>query len=359
LSKKFYGLFLLTAVFFYPFCVSADTLNQKMERIVKEFQRQIVDIDPGEDYVVVVRTFFDRHTKKPSKRSEQIKDIVFQIVRDKYLGKSKVAVLNWRSETPLEMKDSSTADEVYYKQGLWEKNLVENFGKGFLVTGTTGATAEVVEIYAELIDLTTGRVLTSSKETLPLGPDDHAPVLKTMPAQELAAPEAAPEIPPVPAKIETAPEAAQKEMPSKDASENLQYNVIEGSDFKYEGYLKDGKKHGQGTLSFENGDKYIGQWQNDQKHGRGTYVYADGDKYEGQWKDNKMHGRGTYYFKSGNKFYGQWQNDQKHGQGTYYFKNGDKWEGTYVNNKKHGRGVYTWANGKSQEEVWANGKLVK
>jgi hypothetical protein len=213
------------------------------------------------------------------------------------------------------------------------------------VTGTTAATAELVEVYAELVDLTTGKVLAGSKETLEPGPDDIV----------LAPVEAAPAATAAPSEIKAAPEALEKEMPFKE----LQSKVIEDASFKYEGYVKDGKKHGQGTLSYKSGDKYVGQWQNDQKHGQGTYIYADGEKYEGQWKDGHMHGQGTYYFKNDNRFTGQWQNDKKHGRGTYYFKNGDTWEGPYVNDQKHGRGVYTWANGKSQEEVWENGKLVK
>ncbi|MBL7181357.1 MAG: hypothetical protein ABIK98_10310 [Pseudomonadota bacterium] len=330
LSKKFYIPFLLTAVFLCPFHARADDLNQKIERIVKDFRQQIGDIDSSKDYVIVVRTFFDKNTKKPSKRSEKIKDTVFRMIGDEYLGKSKVAVLNWRSEKPLEIKDSSGADEICYKQGLWEKRLVEDFGKGFLVTGTTAATAEFVEIYAELIDLTTGKVLTSSKENLPLGSDDIVPAQETLPSeqpeagepgqaqktppsQQLTPAEAAPAATAAPSEITAAPQALEKEMPSKDELKDLEYKVIEGDNFKYEGYVKDGQKHGQGTLFYQSGDKYIGQWQNDQKHGRGTY----------------------------------------------YFKNGDTWEGTYVNDKKHGRGVYTWANGKSQEEVWENGELVK
>lgn len=369
LSKKFYVPFLLTVVLFYPPGARADDLNQKIERIVKSFRPQIGDIDSG---VIVVRTFFDKQTKKPSKRSEKINDSLFRMIRDEYSGKSKIAVLNWSSEKPLEIKDSSSSAEIFYKQGMWEKKLVENFGKGFLVTGTTAATAELVEVYAELVDLTTGKVLAGSKETLEPGPDDIVPVQKTMPsqqlgagepgqtqktppAQQLAPLEAAPAATAAPSEIKAAPEALEKEMPFKD----LQYKVIEDANFKYEGYVKDGKKHGQGTLSYKSGDKYVGQWQNDQKHGQGTYIYADGEKYEGQWKDGHMHGQGTYYFKNDNRFTGQWQNDQKHGRGTYYFKNGDTWEGPYVNDQKHGRGVYTWANGKSQEEVWENGKLVK
>ena len=285
-------------------------------------------------------------------------------------------ILNWRSIKPFEIEASSNADEIFYRQGLWEQKLVENFGKGFLVTGTTVTADELVEIHAKLIDMTNGKMLASSKATLPRGPDDdvaaqEAPQIipsgtgevtkarKVSPAVPLAAVAAAPPNQEIPSGKIAVSDVLKTEMPLKEKLKDLQYKVIEGINSRYEGYVKNGKKHGQGTLSFKNGDNYVGQWHEDKKHGQGTYIYADGEKYVGQWENGNMHGEGTSFFTSGNKFTGQWQNDKKQGRGTYFFKNGDKWEGSYVNNKKHGRGVYTWASGESQEEVWKNGKLAK
>ena len=365
-------LFLTAVVFFYPVCAKADGLGQKVEGIVKDFEQQIVGIESGNEYFIVVRSFFDVNSKQHSKRSEKVTGRFFENIRDRYSGKSNVVILNWRSIKPFEIEASSNADEIFYRQGLWEQKLVENFGKGFLVTGTTVTADELVEIHAKLIDMTTGKMLASSKATLPRGPDDdvaaqEAPQIIPSGTGEVTQARKAP-----PAAVAAAPpnqempsgkiavsDVLKTEMPLKEKLKDLQYKVIEGINSRYEGYVKNGKKHGQGTLSFKNGDKYVGQWHEDKKHGQGTYIYADGEKYVGQWENDNMHGEGTSFFKSGNKFTGQWQNDKKQGRGTYFFKNGDKWEGSYVNNKKHGRGVYTWASGESQEEVWENGKLAK
>jgi len=62
---------------------------------------------------------------------------------------------------------------------------------------------------------------------------------------------------------------------------------------KFEGQIKDGKRHGQGTFHSADGDKYIGEYKDDKMHGQGTYHFADGDKYIGEWKDGKEHGQGT------------------------------------------------------------------
>ena len=318
----------------------------------------------------MVRSFFDGHARQTSKRSEEVTESIFRNFRDRYFDKTNIVMLHWMSAKPLEIK-ATNADEIFYRQGIWEQKLAENFGKGFLVTGTTVTADELVEIHAELIDMTSGKVLASSKETLPRGPDDvavqEAPQIMPSGTGEVsqarkappAAVAAAPPNKEMPSEKIAVSDVQKTEMPLTEQLKDLQYKVIEGTKSRYEWYVKNCKKHGQGTLSFKNGAKYVGQWHADKKHGQGTYIYADGEKYAGQWENGTMHGEGTYFFTSGNKFTGQWQNDKKQGRGTYFFKNGDKWEGSYVNNKKHGRGVYIWASGKAQEEVWENGKLVK
>ena len=51
----------------------------------------------------------------------------------------------------------------------------------------------------------------------------------------------------------------------------------------FEGEYRDGKEHGQGTLTWHNGDRYEGGWRNGKPHGYGVQTYADGDVYKGIW----------------------------------------------------------------------------
>jgi len=69
---------------------------------------------------------------------------------------------------------------------------------------------------------------------------------------------------------------------------------------KYEGEWKDGKKHGQGTLTWANGSKYEGEWKDGKRHGQGTLAWASGKKYEGEWKDDVASG-GWLYWANGQK----------------------------------------------------------
>jgi len=63
---------------------------------------------------------------------------------------------------------------------------------------------------------------------------------------------------------------------------------------------KEGKREGQGTCKFANGESYEGEWKNGKMEGRGCFKMADGDVYDGLWKGGLKDGRGTYYYASGN-----------------------------------------------------------
>ena len=69
----------------------------------------------------------------------------------------------------------------------------------------------------------------------------------------------------------------------------------------YEGEMKDGIRHGQGTYFWKSGDKYVGEWKNGKRDGKGTMYYASGKKYIGEWKKSELHGEGIIYYKNGVK----------------------------------------------------------
>jgi hypothetical protein len=49
---------------------------------------------------------------------------------------------------------------------------------------------------------------------------------------------------------------------------------------KYEGEMKDGKKHGKGKINYANGVKYTGDWINDIRTGQGVLTFTNGHRYE-------------------------------------------------------------------------------
>ena len=69
----------------------------------------------------------------------------------------------------------------------------------------------------------------------------------------------------------------------------LQYGV-----YSYTGERSNGKKSGQGSIVWPNGDRYVGGFLADTMYGIGTMYYADSNRYEGDWKDGVQNGHGKF-----------------------------------------------------------------
>jgi hypothetical protein len=84
----------------------------------------------------------------------------------------------------------------------------------------------------------------------------------------------------------------------------------------YEGYFKDGKRHGRGKIYSPRGTYYEGDWKDHKPNGMGIKRWRDDCKnrqdetYVGSWKNGKMDGYGTYVDSNGNATTGQWKNNQ-------------------------------------------------
>jgi len=74
----------------------------------------------------------------------------------------------------------------------------------------------------------------------------------------------------------------------------------------YEGEVKDGKPHGQGTYYLANRDRYVGNWTDGKYNGQGTFYFANGDRYEGEFKNSLFNGQGTFYYANGARYIGAW-----------------------------------------------------
>jgi len=85
---------------------------------------------------------------------------------------------------------------------------------------------------------------------------------------------------------------------------------------------------------WENGTKYMGEWKDGKRHGQGNMTYHDGSKFVGKWKDGKKHGQGTDTYGDGRKYVGEW-------------KDGYKWNIEYKN--KYGQILRRWVNGVLQK----------
>jgi hypothetical protein len=94
----------------------------------------------------------------------------------------------------------------------------------------------------------------------------------------------------------------------------------------YEGELKDGMMHGQGTLQNNQlTSRYEGLFRNGMKHGHGVLATND-SYYQGEWNYNKMQGAGIYTDRVG-RFEGKYDAGLKDGEGTLHYNDGGVFRG--------------------------------
>ena len=135
---------------------------------------------------------------------------------------------------------------------------------------------------------------------------------------------------------------------------NAKWYYTAGLKFKYSGDLQNGKPHGYGTATFDDGDKYVGNWVDGDRSGQGTHYFNDGTTYIGQWRDSKCHGRGKMTWENGDVYDGGYAYGERSGMGTYKAGSGNtlsncpdcvKYEGYWKNNTKEGTGKCYDKNG--------------
>lgn len=60
------------------------------------------------------------------------------------------------------------------------------------------------------------------------------------------------------------------------------------------------------VYTYPDGSKYEGEMKDGRRHGRGIWVRADGLKYEGEWEDDKPSGKGKLITLDGKICIGEW-----------------------------------------------------
>jgi len=102
-----------------------------------------------------------------------------------------------------------------------------------------------------------------------------------------------------------------------------------------------------GYISYSNGERYEGNFKDGKRSGNGVMTYfvpskADGSLqkaiFKGAWRHNQRNGEGTMTWeRDGSVFKGQWKNDQKF-FGTETLGNKDVYIGYFKDNEFHGQG---------------------
>ena len=89
-----------------------------------------------------------------------------------------------------------------------------------------------------------------------------------------------------------------------------------------------------------------------------TVQYDDGTFYEGELKDGVRHGTGTLRTPTGYEYTGTFVDGEIRGEGTARFPNGSVYEGAFVKGMPDGFGRITYPDGGSYEGDWAGGQMT-
>ena len=99
-------------------------------------------------------------------------------------------------------------------------------------------------------------------------------------------------------------------------------NSIEGG-YTYYGEFKNNKKHGLGTIKWDDGSTYQGEFFNNQMNGYGMIEFPEKNYYQGEIKKGKMDGFGEFFWRDKKKYIGYYKNDKRNGFGVYLLKNNE------------------------------------
>lgn len=119
-------------------------------------------------------------------------------------------------------------------------------------------------------------------------------------------------------------------------------HVLNNGDIEYIGEYKDGKPHGMGVKTYEDGSVYSGSFKDGKRHGNGKISFTDVCEFDGMWINDKMDGSGSLKYSNGDKFTGMFKNNEMNGHGIYEYADGAVYDGNYRNGNKSGQGTYTF-----------------
>ncbi|KAG5867761.1 hypothetical protein JTB14_013837 [Gonioctena quinquepunctata] len=101
----------------------------------------------------------------------------------------------------------------------------------------------------------------------------------------------------------------------------------------------------KGGYKYENGTIYIGTWNTEGKRqGEGHISFPNGVRYDGSFEDGAFHGRGVLTFPDGAKYEGEFSKGWFHGYGVFWRADGTRQEGEFRGGRIWGLGLTTFSD---------------
>lgn len=121
---------------------------------------------------------------------------------------------------------------------------------------------------------------------------------------------------------------------------------------------------GKGFVSKQyQGSTYYGELKDGKPHGYGRMTYQDGSVYAGEFQGGVFAGSGVFLWKGGlqpfsESYLGSFAAGKRSGTGTMQYRNGDVYAGDWVQDLRCGTGTLTEASGAVYDGQWRDGQFV-
>lgn len=125
---------------------------------------------------------------------------------------------------------------------------------------------------------------------------------------------------------------------------------------RYQGELRNGLLHGQGTLLLVNDDVYKGEFKSGLYHGHGKLSYKNGSVYEGEFSAGEFSGAGRFSMDQ-SWYEGIFENGELLGDAKYIDYYGNQYQGQVANWYANGIGVMTTEDGAVLSGTFESGML--
>lgn len=116
----------------------------------------------------------------------------------------------------------------------------------------------------------------------------------------------------------------------------------------YEGTMRDGLRHGKGTLTYKDGSVYTGAFVNDYAEGKGTQTYKSGTVYTGEFRKGRYWGKGKLMMSNHCSIEGSFEDGRPEGQCTAIDSVGTTYKCNYHLGEMDGYGTMLVTQGRDK-----------
>ncbi|MBF0227592.1 MAG: hypothetical protein HQK76_19265 [Desulfobacterales bacterium] len=143
-------------------------MQYEVESIVKSFEINILSSQPNKEYPIVIGTFLDADINKTNKFTREMEKIFVDVLVDRFRNNKNIQIYERKDLGRLEEAVFQETNEIHFIQNQWQEKLGKKASAGFIITGDVSQLTDKFQVRAKLIDIVTGRILSSSTQEIPI-----------------------------------------------------------------------------------------------------------------------------------------------------------------------------------------------